>query len=216
MRNVCGKFLPLLLGLFALGDVHDEQHGGVACAVLGDRAGREGVSAAVFLHFRVCAAARERGLDRLRIGGVPTECQVIPGGAVAGEKAADGVVCEQNVARRGEQHEPLVHAGGDVIKLGLTAAQLVHLHADAAVLAVDAVQQGGKLVICRVFQRVVQVERGNRREKDMGQAAREQGRNEQRQQHHEHNPRRRARKRPKALSAVAETRRKSPFASRSA
>ena len=108
------------------------------------------------------------------------------------------MVCEQNVTRRGEQHESLVHAGGDVIKLGLTAAQLVHLHADAAVLAVDAVQQGGKLVICRVFQWVMQIERGNRREKDMGQAAREQGRNEQRQQHHEHDPRRRARKRPES------------------
>ena len=61
---------PLLFGLLALGDVNDEQHGGVACAVLSDRAGRERPDTAVFLHSRVRASAAERLLDRFDIGRV--------------------------------------------------------------------------------------------------------------------------------------------------
>ena len=194
VRNVCGELLPLLFGLLALGDVNDEQHGGVACAVLSDRAGRERPDTAVFLHSRVRASAAERLLDRFDIGRVAAQRQIIAGGLILRKQLMDDIVREQNVAGGGEQHQTLVHACGDVVEFGLTAAQLIHLDADAAVLAVDAVQQGRKLVVCLVFQRIMQVERYDRREEYVCEAACEQRRHEQREQHDEHDPRGRARK----------------------
>mgnify|MGYP007054487032 CR=1 FL=1 len=57
MRHVGGKFLPLLLGTLALGNIHDQQHGGVPCAVLLHRACRKFINAAVPLEFSVRAFA---------------------------------------------------------------------------------------------------------------------------------------------------------------
>ena len=83
--------------------------------------------------------------------------------------AIDGMAID--VYKRQEQHKPLIHAGGDVVKLRLTALELVQLRLDLAVLLVHAVQQGRKLVIRIVFERLVQIERHDRLEEHTAIAA---------------------------------------------
>ena len=63
VRHIGCKFLPLLLGTLALSNIHDQQHGGMPCAVLLHRACRKFINAAVPLEFAVRAIAVERPLD---------------------------------------------------------------------------------------------------------------------------------------------------------
>ena len=59
-----------------------------------------------------------------------------------------------------------------------------------AVLLIHPVQKRRQLIIRIIFERFMQIERHNRRQKHMGQPACQQRRHQQRQQHDEHNPRR--------------------------
>ena len=129
----------------------------------------------IFNHADVLRIAAQRHVAALR--------------AVLREQCAYRTVGKQNIALRGEQHQPLVHAGGDVVKLRLPALELVQLGFDLVVLLIHAVQQRGKLVVRIVFERRVQVERNDRLEEYMGQPACQQRSHQQRQQNNHHNPR---------------------------
>ena len=162
----------------------------MALPVLRDRACGQRIDAAVLFHPAVRARAAERLLDHADVFRVAAQRHITAFHAVLGEQRAHRAVGEQDVALRGKQHQPLVHAGGNVVKLRLTAFEFVQLGGDLVVLLIHAVQQGRKLVVRIVFERRVQVERHNRLQKHMGQPAGQQRRHKKRKQHDQHNPRR--------------------------
>ena len=189
VRNVGGELLPLAFRLIALGDIHNKQHRGVALSVLCDRACRQRVNAPVLFHAAVCALAGQCVLNHADVLRIAAQRHVAALRAVLREQCAHRAIGKQNIALRGEQHQPLVHAGGDVVKLRLSALEFVQLGFDLVVLLIHAVQQRGKLIIRIVFERRVQVERNNRLEEHMGQPACQQRSYQQRQQNNHHNPR---------------------------
>lgn len=134
VRHIGCKFLPLLLGTLALGNIHDQQHGGMPCTVLLHRACRKFINAAVPLEFTVRAIAVERLLNHLNVIRVAAQRQIAAFRTVMREQRPCSVIGEQNHALAGKQYQTFIHAGRNVVKLSLTALQLVHLRLNFAVL----------------------------------------------------------------------------------
>ena len=189
VRHIGCKFLPLLLGTLTLGNIHDQQHGGVPCAVLLHRACRKFINAAVPLEFSVRAFAVERLLDHLNVIRIAAQRQIAAFRTVMREQRPRSVIGEQNHALAGKQYQTFIHTGRNVVKLSLTALQLVHLRLNFVVLLVHAVQQRRQLVIGFALHRLMQVERFDRLEEQTGQPACQHSCNQQRQQDDQHNPR---------------------------
>lgn len=121
VRHVGGKFLPLLLGTLALGNIHDQQHSSMPCAVLLHRTCRKFINAAVPLEFSVRAFAVERLLDHLNVIRIAAQRQIASFRTVMRKQRPRSVIGEQNHALAGKQHQTFVHAGRNVVKLSLTA-----------------------------------------------------------------------------------------------
>ena len=128
------------------------------CAVLLHRACRKFINAAVPLEFAVRAIAVERLLDHLNVIRVAAQRQIAAFRTVMREQRPRSVIGEQNHALAGKQHQTFIHAGRNVVKLSLTALQLVHLLVDLQVLAVDAPEQRGELFIGVIFKRMLKVQ----------------------------------------------------------
>ena len=137
--------------------------------------------------------AVERLLDHLNVIRVAAQRQIAAFRTVMREQRPRSVIGKQNHALAGKQYQTFIHAGRNVVKLSLTALQLVHLRLNFAVLLVHAVQQRRQLVIGFALHRIMQVERFDRLEEQTGQPACQQRRDQQRQQDDQHNPRRRIR-----------------------
>ena len=136
------------------------------------------------------AFAVECLLDHLNVIRIAAQRQIAAFRTVMREQRPRSVIGEQNHALAGKQHQTFVHAGRNVIKLGLTALQLVHLRLNFVILLVHTVQQRRQLVIGFALHRIMQIECFDRLEEQTGQPACQQRRDQQRQQDDQHNPRR--------------------------
>ena len=79
-------------------------------------------------------------------------------GLVHLENPAGGGVDAQHSPGVVQQHQALLHMGGDLLELVGPAAQVRQLAVDLPPLDVDAAQQGGQLLIGVVFQGVLQIQ----------------------------------------------------------
>ena len=68
-----------------------------------------------------------RLLDRFDIGRVAAQRQITAFRTVMREQRPRSVIGEQNHALAGKQYQTFIHPGRNVVKLSLTALQLVHL-----------------------------------------------------------------------------------------
>lgn len=216
MRHIGCKFLPLLLGTLALGNIHDQQHSSMPCAVLLHRACRKFINAAVPLKFAVRAFAVERLLDHLNVIRVAAQRQITAFRTVMREQRPRSVIGEQNHALAGKQYQTFIHPGRNVVKLSLTALQLVHLRLNFAVLLVHAVQQRRQLVIGFALHRLMQVECFDRLEEQTGQPAASSAATSSASRMISTIHGDALDSAPNTLSAVAEIRRTSPFFRRTA
>lgn len=80
-----------------------------------------------------------------------------------------------------QQHQPLLHAAGDLAELVPLPPQLAQLGVDLAALLVDASQQGRQLLVGIVLQRVLQIQLVEGLYDMLGQPPGQQGRQRQRQ-----------------------------------
>ena len=94
VRHIGCKFLPLLLGTLALGNIHDQQHSSMPCAVLLHRACRKFINAAVPLEFAVRTFAVERLLDHLNVIRVAAQRQIAAFRTVMREQRPRSVIGE--------------------------------------------------------------------------------------------------------------------------
>ena len=117
------------------------------------------------------AFAVERLLDHLNVIRIAAQRQIAAFRTVMREQRPRSVIGEQNHALAGKQYQTFIHTGRNVVKLSLTALQLVHLRLNFVVLLVHAVQQRRQLVIGFALHRLMQVERFDRLEEQTGQPA---------------------------------------------
>ena len=181
MGDVGGELPAALLRRLLLGDVEGQQHRAQHVLAGPDAGDIELINAARALHMDLAVAG---GHGFLQCGAdVPAAVHrqeiLAQAGLVRLENAAGGGVDAQHSPGVVQQHQALLHMGGDLLELVGPAAQVRQLAVDLPPLDVDAAQQGGQLLIGVVFQGVLQVQGVQGRGDAAGQAARQQARQDQ-------------------------------------
>ena len=181
MGDVGGELPAALLRRLLLGDVEGQQHRPQSVGTGPDAGDIELINAARALHMGLAVAG---GHGFLQCGAdVPAAVHrqeiLAQAGLVRLENPAGGGVDAQHGSGVVQQHQALLHMGGDLLELVGPAAQVRQLAVDLLALHIDAAQQGGQLLIGVVFQGVLQVQGVQGRGDAAGQAARQQARQNQ-------------------------------------
>ena len=174
MGDVGGELPAALLRRLLLGDVEGQQHRAQHVFAGPDAGDIELINAARALHMDLAVAG---GHGFLQCGAdVPAAVHrqeiLAQAGLVRLENPAGGGVDAQHGPGVVQQHQALLHMGGDLLELVGPAAQVRQLAVDLPPLDVDAAQQGGQLLIGVVFQGVLQIQGVQGRGDASGQAAR--------------------------------------------
>ena len=157
MGDVGGELPAALLRRLLLGDVEGQQHCPQSVGAGLDAGDVKLINAAQPLDTDLAVTGvhggRQRGAD------VPAAVHrqeiLAQTGLVRLENPAGGGVDAQHSPGVVQQHQALLHMGGDLLELVGPAAQVRQLAVDLPPLDVDAAQQGGQLLIGVVFQGAV-------------------------------------------------------------
>ena len=189
VRDVRRELAAAALGEGLRGHVEGQQHRADHLAVGLDAAEVELVLAPAALGADLAVPVGHRRAEREAHGVLTVHGQEILPDARArhAEERLRGGIDVQHRALFVEQHEPLVHAGGDLCEFVCFLPQLGELGVDLSALAVDAPQERRELLIGVVFQRMLEVERVERLDDALGQTAREQAREHEQHDHDEQN-----------------------------
>ena len=153
--NIGGEFAAVLLGLLLLGDVEGQNDRAAGL----DARQVELVDARVAVHPEGAVPAAHGLLDRrAHLNTALNGQEILPdAGRIRVEQLLRRRVDAQDRPAVVQQHQPLLHAAGDLGKLVGPALQLAELAVDLVALAVDAAQKRRQLLIGIVVQRVLQI-----------------------------------------------------------
>ena len=160
VRHVRREFTARLLRCLALGDVESQQHSADRRAACADAADVKLPDTAAALHARLTVPLVHGALDgKAHVVAAVDGQKVLPDAAlVRAEELFRRGVDTQHMLFFIEQHKPFAHAACDLRKFRLLALKFVHLLVDLQVLAVDAPEQRGELLVSVVFKRMLKVQ----------------------------------------------------------
>ena len=185
MRNIRRELPAIALCKFLLRDVEGQDDRAEELAVGRDAADVELIHTACALGAHLAVAVRDGGLDGGADLMTALDGEKVPAHAlrVRTEERLRRSVDAQDAAVLVEQDEALAHAAGDLRELIGPLVQLAQLRLDLDVLAVDALEQRGELLIGIVVERVLKVEAVERVNDAPRQPPGQQARRQQRAQH---------------------------------
>ena len=186
MGHVGGELTAVALGKGLLRDVEGQQHRAGALAVDDDGGDVELVLVAVPRQAGLAVALGGRVTEGAADGRLTLHGQeVLADAAVVRLKntAGSGVQAQHHAALI-QQHQPLIHVGGDLLELLRLAAEVAELVVDLTALVLQPAQQRRQLLVGVVIQRMLQIQPVQGLDDAAGHAAGQQARQDQR--HHQH------------------------------
>ena len=181
MGYVGGKLPAALLRRLLLGDIKGQQHRPQDVGAGLDAGDVKLINAAQPLDTDLAVTGVHGGRQRVAdVAAAVHRQEILAQAALAGaEHPAGGGVDAEHRAAFVQQHQPLLHVGGDLTELVGPAAQVRQLPVDLLALHIDAAQQRRQLLIGVVFQRVLQIQGIQRGGDPAGQTARQKARQHQ-------------------------------------
>ena len=186
MGHVGGELTAVALGKGLLRDVEGQQHRAGALAVDDGGGNVELVLVAVPRQAGLAMALGGRVTEGAADGGIPFHRQEIAAraGVIRLEDTAGGGVETQHRAVLVQQHQSLVHVGGDLLELLRLAAEAAELVVDLTALVLQPPQQRRQLLVGVIVQRVLQIQPVQRLDDAAGHPPGQHAGQDQR--HHQH------------------------------